>query len=239
MCWACYTPLSGAATVSAGTTSAATSASHAATGEEGEKKAIPPWQLGIIGVGLLLAIGIGVRSMMPASSSGDEGTSIDIPVQDPGPVGEAPAPASPPSSSTPNMSPGSGQVPPVEAPFKILLPPNPRLSVATMAIIPTQSGVSGAMAASYAAYARRQYGGQAKNWNTLYIYVFSDAQSAQAFAKVMRRRRGATLTDSDYSSLSSLWSSALVRYEYSTRGGRNAERVLYPSKNPSGWWYGR
>ena len=45
MCWACYTPLSGSA--GSGPSSQSTPA-HAA---ESEKKAIPPWQLGLVAVG--------------------------------------------------------------------------------------------------------------------------------------------------------------------------------------------
>ena len=241
MCWACYTPLSGAATVSAGASAAgAGTAVSSATGDEGEKKKIPPWQLGIIGVGLLMAVGLGVRSMMPASSSVEDPSSIDIPAPEGGDPGMVAPPSPPQQQTTPQQGGGGGgQVAPPEAPFKIAVPPDPRQSIATMAIVPTQPGVSGATAASYASYVRRQYAGQAKKWSTIYIYVFSDAQSAQTFANVMKRRRGVSLSSSDYSALANLWSSVLVRYEYSSRGGKGVERILYPSKNPSGWWYGR
>ena len=125
---------------------------------------------------------------------------------------------------------------PTEVPFKILVPPSPRQSVATIAIVTTDKNASGPMAASYAAYVRRQYASQSSRWSTVYIYVFSDEKSAQSFSDVMKRRRGAPLSSSDLSSLTSVWGGALARYEYSSSGGRGVERVLYPSKNPSGWW---
>lgn len=233
MCWACYTPLSGSGAV--GGTTAAAGGGAAATHEEGEKKKIPPWQLGVIGVGLLLAVGIGVRSMMPASSSDGGDMGAIPPAEGIDPAGVPPGGGG--GDGGPAPSPGSGNsggssITPKEAPFKIVVPPNPRLSTATMAIVTTDGNASGPQAASYAAYVRRQLIGS-NRWAKIYIYVFSDEKSAQAFADFMKQRRGAELSGGDYASLSSLWGSALARYEYS--GGK--ERVLYPSKNPSGWWY--
>ena len=233
MCWACYTPLSGAAPASGGG-APGPKGSSAPIGETEEKQKIPPWQLAVIGIGLLFAIGMGVKTMMPSSAGGDD-IPMDVPLEEPAGGGQPQAQAPSSSAPAPQIQ-GGGSVPPVEAPFKIVLPPNPRSAVATMAIVPTTSTTDGATAASYAAYVRRQYTGRAR---TLYIYVFSDTQSAQAFAKVMRERRGEPLNESDYSSLSSLWGSTLARYEYSRSGNGARERVLYPSKSPSGWWYGR
>ena len=139
--------------------------------------------------------------------------------------------AAPPPPSSSNQ--GSSSVTPTEAPYKIVVPPNPRMATATMAIVPTDRNVSGSQAASYAAYVRRQLGATSR-WSTIYIYVFSDETAAKTFGDFMRQRRGAPLSSSDYATLSNLWSSTLARYEYS----RGKERVLYPSKNPSGWWYG-
>jgi hypothetical protein len=236
MCWACYTPLSGGGAVGGASAAGGGGATAATTHDDGEKKKIPPWQLGVIGVGLLLAIGIGVRSMMPASSS-DEGAGIDAPAgvdpampPSPGGGGEA-APAPSPSPSG-----GGSSITPEEAPYKIVVPPNPRVATATMAIVPTDGNVSGSQAASYAAAVRRQFGGQIKRWKVIYIYVFSDEKTAAAFADFMRQRRGAPLSSGDYASLSSLWGSTLARYEYSPGSGR--ERALYPSRSPSNWWYG-
>jgi hypothetical protein len=234
MCWACYTPLSGGG-AAGGASTAGGGAASAATHDDSEKKKIPPWQLGVIGAGLLLVVGIGVRSMMPASSSDDDGGG------DPPPANTNGTPASPTMPSGPAPSPsspggGGNSITPQEAPYKIVVPPNPRLSVGTMAIVPTDGNASGPQAASYAASVRRQFGGQVKRWNTIYIYVFSDEKTAAAFADFMRQRRGAALSGGDYATLSSLWSSTLARYEYSPRSGK--ERALYPSKNPSNWWYG-
>jgi hypothetical protein len=233
MCWACYTPLSGSAaggSIPAGASRNAPSA----TSEGEEKKAIPPWQLAVIGIGLLLAIGTGIKSMMPAST---EAPMDDLPAVTNNPTeAGAPAPAAAPAAVV-SAAPGGGvSVTPTEAPFKIVVPPNPRVSVGTLAIVPTDKNASGPMAASYAAYARRQYASQNNRWTTLYIYVFSDDKSAQDFAEVMKKRRGVALSSDDMSRLSSLWGAAIARYEYSAVNGRRVERVLYPSKNPSGWW---
>jgi hypothetical protein len=106
-----------------------------------------------------------------------------------------------------------------------------------MAIIPTEPGTSGPRGAALAAYTRRLYRARLKSWNTLYIYVFADEYTAQSFADYQKRRKGAPLDDDDYSYLSTLWGSCLTRYEYWP--AKHVERVLYPSKNPSGWWYAR
>ena len=237
MCWACYTPLSGDGP---GPGSAQNRAAAAKDTEE-DKKKIPPWQLGVIGVALLGGIFVGVRTMMPASSSdgeeGDPPTAVGTDSGGPAaPPGTPPGPGGMPSPG-PSMTSSPGGVPaPQEAPYKIVVPPNPRQSVATMAIVPTDSGLSGTQAAALAAYTRRQYKGNTKKWSSFYIYVFSDAQSAQYFADYMKSRKGAPLSTSDYSYLSSLWGSVLTRYEYSTSNGKRVEKAVYPSKNPSGWW---
>ena len=235
MCWACYTPLSGGVAGSSSAPVGSGRSAPSATSDGEEKKAIPPWQMAVIGIGLLVAIGAGVKSMMPASTGDDMGS--DIPTTEPFPAGDQPAPP----STTAVVSPAPGgtvSVTPTEAPFKVIVPPNPRTSVATIAIVTSDKDASGPVAASYAAYVRRQYAGQLKNWHTLYIYVFSDTQSAQAFAQVMKRRRGAALSSNDLASYTSIWSGALARYEYSVAGGKRIEKVLYPSNNPSGWWRG-
>jgi hypothetical protein len=213
-------------------------------GEAGEKPKIPPWQMGVIGVGLLAALYMGARTVMPSSAS-DEGDDDDTTTEttdnktdDGGGGGSTTAPA--PTASNPVVisSNGTAQVMPDKAPFTIAVAPNPKISVATMAIVPTDTSTSGPGAAALAAYTRRQYSTRIKLWNTIYIYVFSDAQSAQYFADYQRRRKGAPLGGSDYAYLANLWGTCLARYEYSSgRGGKHIERVLYPAKNPSGWWY--
>lgn len=234
MCWACYTPLSGSGASASGAAAGGAAAAAPATAyEDGEKKKIPPWQLGVIGVGLLLVVGIGVRSMMPGSSSeADAGLDSPPPGMDPAQPSQNGGASPAPSSPTPTPG-GGGSVAPAEAPYKIVVPPNPKMATATMAIVPTDSNASGPQAASYAAYVRRQFG-TTSSWKTIYIYVFSDEKAADAFGEYMRKRRGAPLSTSDYATLSNLWGSTLARYEYSS----GKERVVYPSKNPSGWWYG-
>lgn len=250
MCWACYTPLAGAATgaapAGAGPAGAAKGAAPAAVGDDGEKKKIPPWQLGVIGVGLLAAIYVGARSVMPPSG-GDDEDGAETPAEaapktdEGGGAEPAPAPAAPTAANPVVISSsGTAAVMPDKAPFTIVVPPNPRISVATMAIVPTEDGTSGPQAAALAAYTRRQYTAHLKSWSTLYVYVFSDQKSAEYFAEYQKRRRGAPLAHSDYSQLSNLWTTCLARYEYSAAGGgKRVERVLYPSKNPNGWWYSR
>lgn len=234
MCWACYTPLSGSAAGS-NVPAGGSRNTHPATSDGTEKKAIPPWQLAVIGIGLLLAIGTGIKSMMPSTPSDVPMNDIPTGIQTP----PDPAAAAPPPASTAVVSPAPGggvSVTPTEAPFKIVVPPNPRTSIGTLAIVPTDRNASGPMAASYAAYARRQYASQNNRWTTLYIYVFSDDNSAQQFAEIMKKRRGVALSSEDMAGLTSLWSSTIARYEYTAVNGRRVERVLYPSKNPSGWW---
>lgn len=235
MCWACYTPLSGSA-AGGNVPAGANRNTHSATSDGEEKKSIPPWQLAVIGIGLLLAIGTGVKSMMPASTGEEPASDIPAVTQNPAEPGAA-APAPVPAAAVVSAAPGGGaNVTPTEVPFKVILPPNPRTSVATIAIVTNDKNASGPMAASYAAYVRRQYASQNNRWTTLYIYVFSSDQGAQEFAKIMRQRRGAALSSNDMSSHTTLWSSAVARYEYSAVNGKRVERVLYPSKNPSGWW---
>ena len=240
MCWACYTPLSGAAGGGASPAGAAKGAAPAASGEAGDKPKIPPWQIGILGVGLLAGIYVGVKAVMPASVSDEDGeeTPTESAPAEPPPA-DSPAPAAAPTVNNPvviNNNTGTAAVMPSKAPFDIVIPPNPKLSVATMAIVPTEATSSGPQAAALAAYTRRQYT-RIKSWNTIYIYVFSDAKSAQYFAEYQIRRKGAPLTDTDLSTLQNLWSSCLARYEYTP--ARRIERVLYPSRNPGGWWYDR
>lgn len=245
MCWACYTPLSGGAAAAPGPAGAAKGSAPAASGDAGEKKKIPPWQMGVLGVGALALVYVGAKTFMPSSSGGGDDDDDDPAKTEEkkNEGGDAPAPAGPaPSISNPvviNATTGTAQVMPQKAPFTIVVPPNPKLSVATMAIVPTESGTSGPQAAALAAYTRRQYTARVKNWDTLYIYVFSDAQSAQSFADFQMKRKGAALGEGDFGSLTTIWSTCLARYEYSNTGSKKIERVLYPSRNPGGWWYGR
>lgn len=250
MCWACYTPLSGAAPspAGAGPAGATKGAAPTAKGEAGEKKKIPPWQMGVLGVALLGGLFVGVRAMMPTSASDDGGESTEAAKTSDGEKtddgekkgggGTAPSVAQP-TAAMPVVSTGGGTVAvaPLKAPFDILVPPNPKISVATMAIVPTEANSSGPQAAALAAYTRRQYTDHSRAWSKFYVYVFSDAQSGQYFADYQIKRKGAPLDESDFSFLANLWSNCLARYEYTP--GKKTERVLYPSKNPSGWWYQR
>lgn len=237
MCWACYTPL-GDAVPAGGAASGTTAPAGKDLGlEDEEKEKIPPWQLAVIGAGLLTAIGFGVFNFMPSGNTSGGSDDFDDMPMDP-PISQEAQPTQQSSPVTFSSS-GTASVTPTEAPFSVVVSPNPRYSTGTMAIVPKDKNVSGATAASYAAYVRRQYAAQMKRWSTFYVYVFSDQAQAQEFAKIMRQRRGAPLSSSDYASLTPLWRAATARYEYSARNGQRIERVVYPSQSPNNWWNGQ
>ena len=241
MCWACYTPLSGPISAPGAAAPTGKAAPRQQEDDE-EKKKIPPWQLGLVGVALLGGIFVGVRTMTPSSSANGEETETATKETDAGDTDNSatstpsPSPSLPPSAPAGPAPAGSVVPAPQEAPFTVIVPPNPRRSIGTMAIVPTDGTSSGPQAAALAAYTRRQYKGRTKQWTSLYIYVFADTQSAEYFASYMKRRKGATLAESDYLYLSNLWGSVLTRYEYTTYKGKRVERALYPFRNPTGWW---
>jgi hypothetical protein len=238
MCWACYTPLSGGGAVAAGAGAATASGAVAAPGtavahEESNKKAIPPWQIGVIVVALLLGIGFGVSQFMGGSSSdvieGPGGTEYSAPLAEPINPGSEP----PPQVSGPAPEPGpvtGGPVQPEFAPFDMIAPPNINSQWGVMAIVPTRSGVDGRKAVALAAFARRAF--QNPRWRAVHVYVFADRQAALQFKEYQRNRQSEVLGAGDMAALSNLWSRCVVRYEFN--GGR--ENVRYPSRNPSGWW---
>lgn len=253
MCWACYTPLSGESSSSPAPNAATKKSLAAVAAGDEEKKKIAPWQMGVVGVAVAGLLFVGVRTMMPPVEeevdTGAETTASTTPSSSnpppPAPAPPPPAPGipAPPAPVAPAPAPAPAGVPaptPKGLPYKVVVAPNPRQSIATMAILPNDGTATGAQAASLAAFSRRQYKARlTKRWSTLYIYVFSDKESADYFARYMKRRKGRTLMDEDYTYLSALWSSVLARYTYTTYKGQRVERILYPSKDPNGWWTGR
>ena len=231
MCWACYTPLSAAGAGAASAKRSSSSAQSLGDDEDEDRKpSAQPWQIAVIAIGLIFALFWVGKNFLPSGSSDDTLPAASEPGAMPEP-GSAPAPAAQTSTSTGTSS--AAAVTPQKLPFTIAVSPNPNITVGTMAIVPTTPNISTSQAASLASFTRSQFA-QTKRWNKLYIYVFRDQQSAKQFADYQRPRRGAPLSNSDYSNLTALWGSALSCYEYDN----GSERVYTPSDNPSGWWAG-
>ena len=253
MCWACYTPLSGAPAVGAGAVAAAGgglaakgpigSPLGAPSGSEGagEKKKLDPKT---IGVAAFMVVGILVAFLanggMSGGGSGEEETPAaeDKPA-DPNPGGGA-APtggvAPPPFTAAPG---GGGQAPPapIPLPFQTVVPPNPKYKTGTMGIKVTGNGaLSPGQAAGFAKFARNQFARNG-NWTDMQICVFSDDKTADAFKAYQGARRGAPLTNADYAQLAArgVWNNSPAFLE--ARGKK--ELVYTPSLNPSGWWIRR
>ena len=231
MCWACYTPLAGAASAggAAASRSAKSSASAIDDDEDAKKPAAQPWQIAVIAFGLIFALFMVGKNFLPSGSGGDDIPPPVAPGDMPDPGGMAPAPAQ--TTTSPGGSSGSVAAVPQKLPFTIAVAPNPNITVGTMAIVPTNPNISTGQAASLAAFTRSQFT-QVKRWNRLYIYVFKNQQAARQFANYQRSRRGAPLGTTDYQNLTQLWGSALSCYEYNN----GSEHVYTPTNNPSGWW---
>lgn len=244
MCWACYTPLSGA--IAAGAAGAALPQGGAVSEREKTKKAIPMWQIGVLGVALLCGVGYGAMSLMGGGSS-EEATEIKVGPA-PLPSGKSPgvsvtvpaflspsvsSPSVGVSASAPSVAPTAATNSAGQVRFVLGVPPKRGIPWGTMGIVPT-STVSEQDAAGMAATASRQMA-KTGNWNGLFVYVFQDSQTAEKFRQYQKQRSGEPLGDDDYNSLQALWPNTLLRYDYS----RGNESVRYPSKNPSGWWNGK
>ena len=235
MCWACYTPLTGgaAAAAPAGMAPKTGGKASAQDGGDSEKKglgalgAIPPWQLGVLGVGLLLVIGFVVMHFMGGGSSDDDdgttnGNSTTTKKTDPVAVAPGPGGPSAPASSSGSGSGGGGSVPTVgDVPFVMVSSPNPRTAVATMAIMPRNPPVSSAQAKGVAAFARRQIL-DVKHYSDVYIYVINDSQSAQTFREYQAKRHQDPLNSQDYQNLSTIWGNVPARYYYHPQDGHES-----------------
>jgi hypothetical protein len=198
------------------------------------KKPITPVQMGVVVVGLLIALGFGAKTFF---GGGEANVSVDTPIA--------------PTDTTPNMAPTNVTIPPppvispnppaaveipppVELPFTIVTLPNNKFNVGTMGVVMTRTGVTPREAAA-TAVALRQKMMRGKKWLTLHIYVFADRDAAVQFQQFQSRRSGAPLGPGDFSALSTLWPKTIIRYEYN----RGAEGFLIPSQSPNSWWTGR
>lgn len=237
MCWACYTPLSGGGT-SAAAMSLGGGAAHASSKVTRIKKAVEPWQLGVIGVGILIAVVMGARSLMGSGGEAKEIVSTAPPSTAPDSTSYASQPVATVVASSGGG--GGGPIQPTALPapgqmaFTVSVPPKRGVSWATMAIVPTQANTTPQAAASLAAAARQQMVSSGK-WSGMYIYVFRTQESAARLRSYQSQRGGKPLAEDDYQALRNIWPSALARYEYS----KGWEAIRYPSASPTGWWQGK
>jgi hypothetical protein len=247
MCWACYTPLSGAAGgggVAAATMGAKVPIGGGAVGspvisrEETQKKNIDPR---LIGAGAFLLVAAVVGFFVMNSMGGVTDDTTGGVGTDPTPVSQSftnstntnttvnpgTAPALPPGGST--TAPAA-----VVMPFSMVTPPNPEFATGTIGILVTPDKQG--QAAGLARYAKDQLSRNGK-WQNMQVAVFTDRQTADAFTQYQSRRRGAPLTGTEYSELASkgVWTTTPVFLE--SRGKQ--DRIYYPSKTPYGWWSGR
>lgn len=242
MCWACYTPLSGASSNAAG--AAATPPINAAPSGEKTKKEIPKWQMGVIGVAVLGGVGFAVMTLMGGGSAA--GTEVAEVAADAAKAVTAVTkkttvtttttilPPNAPVVAAPAIAPAPAVTATGQMRFTLSTPPRRGIPWGTMAIVPTDSAAS-QDAAGLAATASRNMA-KTGRWEGLYVFVFQDNATAQKFRRYQRERGGQPLEDSDYSALQEIWSNTLLRYDY-TRNGY--ESMRYPAKNPSGWWNGK
>ncbi len=232
MCWACYTPLAGGATAMP---HASAPVGQSASTEK-TKNSVAPWQIAAIVVALV-AVGVSV-AMMSRSSGSSNADTTPYAAPAPQPDTGSGRPAITVYAEGPTGAAGASAVSPAQPSqpgqmlFTVSLPPKEGVAWGTMAIVP--SGTSSNQNAAALAAAACQQAVSGGKWDGLYVYVFSDADSALKFRQYQSGRGGEPLKSSDYSALQSLWSQVPVRYEYS----RGNEAIRYPSKSPGGWWSG-
>jgi hypothetical protein len=245
MCWACYTSLTGGSTGAAALAGAGGGAIGGAIGgatpvtDSGEKKSIDPKQLAIVGVGLLVALGFGVKTMM---GSGDDTGGGDL--NGNGPVVERPAPVA--KAQTPPVIPVNGvqvPLPPVTSAqnggnnvpaqyYRTVVSPDPKQKWGTMVIVPTEKADE-AQARSYALLAKQNMD-NIKKFPALEIFVINDNEAAVTLRRYHNRNHAAPLTETDFKDpeLSNVWKNTIVRYMWN--GGH--QTFTYPSKNPDNFW---
>ncbi len=238
MCWACYTPLTAGAVAGGGT--AAMAATPVTTAEKKEKKAVEPWQIGVVAVAVVLALGFGVSQMM--GSSGGEGTTDNVA----GPIPKPPRTSGRDSGPSPDPFTGTLTVP---APgggagtsmkiadvveYDVVSPPNPDLQWGVVGLAAKDPNVSSQRAAGMATFAHQQFGGQSK-WKAMQIFVFKTREAATQFNRFQIGRKYDVVADDDYPGLAALWPNCIVRYEVN---GNGAPDIRFPSKSPNGWWRG-
>ncbi len=252
MCWACYTPLAGGAAAVAGGGlvaprggAAAVTPAATAAHQDDDKKAIDPKIFLVVGL-LIGAVIIGgfttgvfggsKTTDLPELPQGPTETISDVPPMQPMP---APPVVSPPTiDANPGGGGGAASIPPVPLTFKIVVPPDPRWSNGTVAIMPNTPNMSPAQAGQMAKYARQAIapGGR---WTTMQVLVFSDPGAAKAFQKYQAPRKGAKLDAGDYQALAGqgVWSGVSAYLE--TKSRSDGGQLFNPSASPNGWWSGR
>lgn len=242
MCWACYTPLTGGASM--GATAAMTPGTLAqgpmgksgptpVPDDSGAKKGVDPK---MIGVGGLLLVGVLAAVFMNMGSAAPP----DIPLggTDPTPMSGNNAPGPQPGLQPPPLPPintGGGGPPVVAAPsvYTLKSPPNPRFATGTAGIMSNQPALSAVAARGLAKHAYDQLS-QGGKWKDMQIVVFTDENAAKTFALYQAKRRSEKLWPADYQALAAqnVWVSAPAFFE--SRSKR--ESVRYPSTNPNAWW---
>ncbi len=240
MCWACYTSLTGGGVGAAALAGAGAGpiGGAAPMTDSGEKKSIDPKLLGIVGVCLLAAVGFGVKTMI----GGEGGDPNDLP-QLPTDKGEKPLPpvAIPvtlPGLSAPVPLPpvtaeqNKGQEPPA-IPYRVVVSPNPRQKWGTVALAPVTGKVSETEARSWAMLAKQNIDRTFK-FPAMEIFVINDPGAASVLKDYQNKRRGAPLTEADYSApeLAEVWNNAIVRFVWN--GGKGS--FSSPAKSPSSFW---
>ena len=251
MCWACYTPLAGGAAAVAGGglvaprggAAAVTPAATAAHADD-DKKAIDPKIFLVVGLLIGAVIIGGFTTGMFGSKTTDiptmpDGPSEPVVMGPSGPPQQPLQPVPPPTiDSAPSGNTGTTTVAPVALTFKIVVPPDPRWSNGTVAIMPNTPGMTSTQAGQMAKYARQAIspGGR---WTTMQVLVFSDPGAAKAFQKYQAPRKGAKLDAGDYQALAGqgVWSGVSAYLE--TKSKADGGQLFYPSTSPNGWWGGR
>ncbi len=240
MCWACYTPLTGGAAAVGAGGAATMTAAPTATAEKKEKTAIAPWQLGVVGVAVLLALGFGASQMMGGGETVEPG-AVDGPVpKPPGKVANRSSGPSPdiftgtltlPSSG----GSGGGQVKISEAlDYSVAAPPNPDLPWGVVGIVPNDPNVSTQRAEGMAQFAYQQFGGKTK-FKAMQIFVFKNREAALQFNRFQIGNKYNVVADDDYPGMAALWPQCIVRYEVN---GNSAPDIRHPYQRPNGWWRG-
>ncbi len=247
MCWACYTPLTGGGSaLASGGAIAPGGALGGAMGAGGAPgidevtadasapgKGMQPWQMGVIGLGVLLVGYLAFTTLFPS----DSGYSTVDPVGETK-MGELP-PESPPG---PGISDPPPQAPPLPPPtaappqdtskgaeFTVVAPPNAKQRWATVGILLSEGiDIRRASAAAAAAAQQALVGGR---WGGVHVFVFSDKDAASAFRGYQRGRNGAPVNLSAIPSRLGVSSKVLLRYEL-TRDGK--QKLDLPSANSSG-----
>jgi len=247
MCWACYTSLSGgpAAAAIPGRPPVGKPGppgpSGGAEDEGGQKKGIDPKMIGI-GAGVLLLLAGGGYMMFGRGggssddsddSSGDSSSSSSNtkPASNPQP---AQSQSSTPGSSTAVM-PGTvtAITLPAVAPqaYTVVVSPNPSVSAATIAVVPTSATITPVEAAGLARYAKNQLQHSGK-WASMQVYVISDPGAARQFANYQAKKNGSPLATNDYSSLIGVWANTPAECDVNGK----VEQINYPAQYPESWW---